>query len=116
VPLCYLLVAVFELQRAAYAATTATREASRAFVTAAEVDQAYVRAAAAARIALADQGLAEADAHLRVECATGRCLDPGAVVWVSAEVTVALPLASTSPVTVRARHAERVDPFRAPRR
>ena len=115
VPLCYLLLAVFELQRAAYAATTATREAGRAFVTAPDVDQAYARADAAARIALADQGLAGADTHLRVECAEAAgCLDPGAVVWVSAEITVALPLAPASQVTVRARHAEPVDSFRAP--
>jgi Flp pilus assembly protein TadG len=116
VPLCYLLVAVFELQRAAYAVTTATREAGRAFVTAPDVEQAHARAAAAAQIALADQGLPASAADLRVECAAaGGCLDPGAVVWVSAKVSVSLPLAPSSPVSVQARHAEVVDRFRAPR-
>jgi Flp pilus assembly protein TadG len=116
IPLCYLLLAVSDLQRAAYAVTTAAREAGRAFVTAPDIDQAYARADAAARIALADQGMAEADSEVRVECAMDRaCLEPGGVVWVSAKIGVALPLVPASSVTVQARHAEPVDPFRAAR-
>jgi hypothetical protein len=114
IPLCYLLLAVSDLQRASYAVTTATREAGRAFVTAPDVDQAYARADAAARIALADQGIANGE--VRVECAAdGACLEPGGVVWVTAEISVALPLVPASSVTVQARHAEPVDRFRAAR-
>lgn len=116
VPLCYLLLAVFELQRAAHAATTATREAGRAFVTAPDLERAHARADAAARIAFTDQGLADGDASVRIECAGPEgCLDPGAVVWASVELSVRLPLMPASWLSVQARHAERVDEFRAPR-
>ena len=49
VPLLYVVLAVFETQRAAYAASAAARSATRAFVTAPDERSAYSRAEAAAR-------------------------------------------------------------------
>jgi hypothetical protein len=116
VPLGYVLLSIFELQRAAYAVTTATREAGRAFVTAPTVDEAYAGADAAVRIALADQGLTGTEGRLRIDCSTpDSCLRPGTVVWVSAEITVPLPLLAAPSVSVRGRHAELVDRFRPER-
>ena len=57
VPLVYLLLAVFDVQRASYGAAAASRSAGRAFVLAPDQQTAYARAEDAARVALADQGV-----------------------------------------------------------
>ncbi len=83
VPLLYLVVAVFEAQRNAFAVTQAAREAGRAFVTADDVATGEARARVAARIALQDQKIdAEPDVRygpVGSGCtgAGGQTLDPG---------------------------------------
>jgi len=57
VPLLYVVIAVFDTQRTAYAASVAARSASRAFVTAPDQHTGYARARLAARLAFADQGV-----------------------------------------------------------
>jgi Flp pilus assembly protein TadG len=57
VPLLYIVLAVFDTQRASYAASAAARSASRAFVTSPDQATAYARAEAAARLAFGDQGI-----------------------------------------------------------
>ena len=111
-PLLYVVLAVFDTQRTAYAASVAARSASRAFVTAPDQATGYVRARLAARLAFADQGVEDPHLGLRISCrpAPGACLTPGSVV--AAEVTSAadLPLmprvlgASTPRITVDAVH------------
>jgi Flp pilus assembly protein TadG len=121
VPLLYLLLTVFQVQRAAYAVTAATREAARAFVTADSESTAFDRAYAAAGISLADHDLGVHANALRIECTSGTaCLSPGSQVTVALEVEVPLPFipalwdgsfAAAGPV--RATHVQVVDSYRS---
>lgn len=83
VPLLYLVVAIFEAQRNAFAVTQAAREAGRAFVTADDVASGEARARIAARIALQDQKI-DAEPDIRYgpvgsgcSGAAAQTLDPG---------------------------------------
>ncbi len=91
VPLVYLVLVLARVQAGAYAASTAAREAGRAFVTAASVSEAEPRARAAAGIAFADQGFA-GDGGLTISCDGTPCLRPDGRVEMHAVVTVPLPL------------------------
>jgi hypothetical protein len=95
VPLVYLVVSVFEVQRAAFGVSTASRAAGRAYVLAPDQATGQARAVQAATVALRDQGLPLAPGGLGVTCEPDprRCLQPGSVVVVSLDVPVALPLA-----------------------
>jgi hypothetical protein len=57
VPLVYVLLSVFQVQRGSFAAAEAAREAGRAFATAPSTALGVQRAATAAQIAFSDQGL-----------------------------------------------------------
>lgn len=91
VPLVYVVLAVFEVQRAAFAATAASRAAARAYVLAPSVAEAEQRARAAVDVALADQDVDPAATRLAITC-TGECLSPGSAVHVLVRGQVALPL------------------------
>jgi hypothetical protein len=93
VPLVYLLMSVFDVQRGAFGVSTASRSAGRAFVLADNPDQARERARAAAEVALRDQGFD--DFQLDISCLpdSSSCLTPGSVVRVVVRAQVALPLA-----------------------
>lgn len=93
VPLVYVVLAVFDVQRGAYGVTAASRAAARAF-TLAEGDAAAARrdARAAAATALRDQGVD--DFTLTVRCVpANRCRQPGATITVVVRTQVRLPLA-----------------------
>jgi Flp pilus assembly protein TadG len=93
VPLVYVVLSVFEVQRAAFAATAAARAAGRAYVMAPSPAEAEVRARAAGAVALADQGVDSAATTLSVGCRpAGACLAPGSVVHVEVRAQVPLPL------------------------
>ena len=94
VPLVYLLLAVFDVQRASYGVSSATRAAGRAYVLAPDDGTAQARAAQAAAVALRDQGLALDPGALVISClpSAGDCLQPGSSVQVVLSVDVALPL------------------------
>ena len=104
VPLLYVVLAAFETQRAAYAASAAARSAGRAFVTAPDQASGYARARAAVRLAYADQGLDSTPAF-RITCRPDphHCLTPGSVVRAEVHSSVALPLmpAALGPNTPR---------------
>jgi len=91
VPLVYVVLAVFEVQRSAFAATAASRAAARAYVLAPSVPEAEQRARAAGQVALADQHVDPAGTRLTITCG-GTCLAPGSVVHVVVSGQVALPL------------------------
>lgn len=121
VPLVYVLISVFLVQRAAFGTTEAARQAARAFARADTVEEAEQRGAAASALALKDQGIADADAP-RFDCLGGPCLTPGGRVRVTITYRVRLPLlgavfghgaGGTIPVT--ASHTEYVDVFKEPR-
>ena len=94
VPLVYLLLAVFDVQRASYGVSAATRAAGRAYVLAPDVGTAQARAAQAAAVALRDQGLALDPGALVISClpTAGACLQPGSSAQVVLSVQVRLPL------------------------
>jgi len=97
VPLVYIVLAVYDVQRHAFAATAAARAAGRAFVLAPDVEQGAAQARAAAEVALADQDVDAGDVDLRLSCRpAGDCLAPGSVVHVKVRTQVALPLVPTA--------------------
>lgn len=110
VPLVYVMLTVFQLQRAAFAVSAAAREAGRAYVTADSADTAGERAQTAADLALADQLPGNPTADLSVD----GDLVPGGAVTVRVTYRVSLPLAgrlATIPVT--ATHVATVDRYRS---
>ena len=93
VPIVWIVVSVFEVQRGAFATAGAARAAGRAFVLAAD-DAAGLRVAkAAARRVMVDQGIEDADPHVAVSCSPqGDCHSGGAVVTVRVDWSVRVPL------------------------
>ena len=98
VPLVYVLVAVFDVQRASYAVSGAARAAARAYTLSPDEASAPDRARAAAAIALRDHDIDLGDVELRVSCSPtpGNCLAPGAVVRVELSHQVRLPMAPSA--------------------
>jgi Flp pilus assembly protein TadG len=119
VPLVYVLLTVFTVQRAAYAASSAAREAGRVYVTSESLSEAGPRAFTAASIVMRDSNLALNASDLRIRCSSEPCLTPGSRVDVVVAYDVSLPLLprildGRAPATVRvtSRHLEVVDRFR----
>lgn len=123
VPLVYVLLTVFEAQAAAYGSDAASRSAGRAFVLSPSQEQAYGRADAAARLALADHGIGAEQVSVTISCAPDpqRCLSPGSSVTVSVTVQQPLPLVpsalgSNAPsVSMSSTHVEPYGTFREDR-
>ena len=123
VPLLYVVLAVFETQRAAYAASAAARSATRAFVTAPDQRSAFARADAAARLAFGDQGIDAPDFSLTITCRPDpqRCLTPGSVVSAEVRSAADLPLIpaalgdNTPRIAVAAVHRSPYGKFREAR-
>jgi Flp pilus assembly protein TadG len=121
VPLVYILLAVFDTQRAAYGVSTASRSAARAFLHSSDVASGEQRARVAARVALDDQGLD--GATVRVTClpSPAACFEPGSSVRVVVRATQPLPLTPSAlgsqlgGVTVDSTHTEPYGTFRRSR-
>ena len=121
-PVVYVLLAAFSVQRSAFAVTQAAREAGRAYATAPSVSAARERAAYAARLALDSQGVGAA-ASVRYAPAGSGCgrsqadgaagLQPGARFVVCVRSAAALPLGGS--LTVNGQYAVVVDQFRTAR-
>jgi len=124
VPLVYLIAAVATVQRTQLAVSDAARNAGRAFATSSNPASAPVRAQAAVRLALADQGLPD-DATVRFVAAGAGCaappvipvLAPGAVFTVCVSRHVVLPgvptVLSGRGITSVGEYVVHVDDFRA---
>lgn len=119
VPLFYLVMTVSRVQAGSYAASTAAREAGRAYVTAADERSAAERAEAAARLAFEDQGFTADEATLSMACDGTPCLRPEGRVEMTATVMVPLPLVPSFArrvvpleVPISASHVGVVDRFR----
>ena len=116
VPLTYVMLTVLAVQKAAYAVTTAAREAGRMFVTAPDEASARSRADNAARLALRDQGLPPAE--VTIACTGATCLTPGATVHVRVSSRVRLPFVpdvlgrAPASIVVNGRHDAVIDQFR----
>jgi Flp pilus assembly protein TadG len=91
VPLVYVVLVAGAMQRSAYAVTAAAREAGRAYATAGSDAAGRDRAAAAARLVLADQDVDAAGDPVHIRC-HGPCdYAAGEVVTVKVAVDVDLP-------------------------
>lgn len=110
VPLVYLIIAVFEAQRTAFAVAEGARQGGRAYVTAAGGSDAPARALFAANLAVVDQGLpALKPAAMQVDAPQGFCA--GGRVTITLHGTASLPLLpkSAAKFTVSATHTEVID-------
>lgn len=118
VPLVYVLLAVFDAQRAAFAVTAASRAAARAYVVAPDTASAELRARAAAAVALADHGVD--GATVRLECEPA-CRVPGSSVRVVVQVQQPLPLTPSvfggqlAPMSLAGSHTEPFGRYRESR-
>lgn len=94
VPLVYVLISVFDVQRGAFGVTAASRSAGRAFALADTESAGRREAKEAAELALRDQGLEPGRMDLDIGCSmgAGHCLDPGSVITVVVRTQVVLPL------------------------
>lgn len=121
VPLVYVLVAVFDTQRAAYGTSTASRSAARVFLQSPDVTTGERRARLAAQVAMQDQGVD--GAVVRVTClpSPAECLQPGSSVRVFVQVSQRLPLTPTvlgdqiGAITVDSTHTQPYGTYRARR-
>jgi Flp pilus assembly protein TadG len=118
VPLVYVVLSVFEVQRAAYAVTNAAREGGRVFTTAPSADDGRARAETAVDLALRDAGLVAGDPQ--ISCSEDPCFTPGGTVTVVVRQYVSLPFVpsrifghTTAGITVSATHIEAVEAFRS---
>lgn len=125
VPLLYLVVAAFHLERDVFAVTQAAREAGRAYATADDPLAAEARAAYAMDLALTDQGVPAGGATLRYVAVSASCsagatgaqsFDPGAEFAVCVTRIVSLPGIPGYTIgrsnTVTGRYVVHIDEFR----
>jgi hypothetical protein len=91
VPLVYIMLGVFNVQRAMYATSSAARDASRAFTLAGNCGEAEAAAQRAFDLAFQDQQLDPgSDGELRMS-SEGGCLQPGSVAVADVEAQIPLP-------------------------
>ncbi|MEO9151047.1 MAG: pilus assembly protein [Lapillicoccus sp.] len=119
VPMIYLVIVLARVQSAAFAVSTASREAGRAFTTAADDRAAYLRGQAAAALPLEDFGFGDVGV-VQLTCDASPCLRPEGRVTAVVTVTVSLPfvpdfLADALPtvIPISATHVATVDRFAA---
>ncbi len=109
VPLLFGAISIMDVEAARFAATSAAREAARAYVTAPTVVQARARATMAARLVLQD---AQRSPVTPAVTCVGGCLRPGSHVNVTVSLAVSLPLLGRSALTVSSTESMPVDRFR----
>lgn len=105
-PVTLLLAGVFTLQKSAFTAQTAVREATRAFVLSESDVDAYRAAQLAADQVFADAAIPSSDLHFA--CSQSPCLSPSGEVRISVAFPVSLLIKSW---TISAHHEEQVDPW-----
>jgi Flp pilus assembly protein TadG len=93
-PVLWIVMSVFQVQRGASGVSTAARAAARAYSLAPDDATGLARARTAARVALDDQGGAEATPEVRVSCTPypADCHQGTSVITVSVRSRVVLPL------------------------
>lgn len=93
-PMLWIVMSVFEVQRGAFGVSAAARAAARAYALAPDDVTGVVRAREAARVALDDQGVRGVSPEVRVSCTPypGNCHQGTSVITVSVHSLVILPL------------------------
>jgi len=130
IPFVYFFLALFSVQRSAFAVTQAAREAGRAYSTADNEEDGMTRAQLAAQLAFEDQGIDSAP-QLRFAPEGADCgasdpgdgaatLEPGAVFVVCVRTVAALPGVSIlgagiADVTLNGQFTVVIDQYRADR-
>lgn len=89
VPLMYILLVTFEVQRAAFGVSAASRAAARSFVLAPTNSAAEIRAQNSAKITMADHRVENSDIEINCE---PRCHQPGSTVTVVVRTQHKLPM------------------------
>jgi Flp pilus assembly protein TadG len=94
IPMLWIVLSVFEVQRGAFGVSGAARAAGRAYALAPSDAVGKTRAEHAARLALADQGLGDAPLQVRVTCTPypANCHSGTSVITVQISSRVDLPL------------------------
>ena len=93
VPLVYVVLSVFEVQRGAFATTTAARSAARAYALAPDDASGARAATAAARQAFDDQGMEGVGVAVQVSCEpVADCHSGTSLITVRIDADVTLPL------------------------
>lgn len=94
VPVIWLVLSVFEVQRGAFATETAARSAARAYALADDDAQGASAARTAARLALEDQGVRGVPISVKVSCTPfpRNCHSGTSVITVAVRTQVVLPL------------------------
>lgn len=123
VPMLYIVLTVFEVQRSAFAVSAAARAAGRAYSIAPSEAAAMARARSAAAVALRDQGVEVGRSEVVVTCrpAPNNCLAPGSVIDVDIAYPVVLPLLPSAlggnrpSIRVEAKHSVPYGTFREDR-
>jgi len=93
-PVLWIVLSVFEVQRGAFAVSAAARSAARAYALAPDDASGLTRARTAARVALDDQGVHGVTPDVLVTCTPypGDCHQGTSVITVSVHSRVVLPL------------------------
>ena len=93
-PMLWIVMSVFEVQRGAFGVSAAARAAARAYALAPDDATGVVRAREAARVALDDQGVHGVMPAVSVSCTPypGDCHQGRSVITVSVHSRVVLPL------------------------
>lgn len=117
IPLAYLILSLFQVQRGAFAVADASRAAGRAWVSAPAGSDRDRLASLAAALALRDEGLVLPDEALSLTCENRCCPGTGSL-HVSVSIDVALPGVAVfgsalAPIAVTGRHTEVIDRFAA---
>jgi Flp pilus assembly protein TadG len=119
IPLFYALLAVLQIQGAAFAVTEASRQAGRAYVRADTDEDGRTRAAKAVQLALQDQGIHDAGVVPTFDCGATACdLSSGQRVETTVHYVVSLPFVGSffgkgrAGIPVTGTHVEYVDRFK----
>lgn len=117
-PFVYIMIAVFDVQRASYGVSAASQSAAQSFISAPSVDTAFARAKSTARLTLQDHSVSAADISVECRPSAGACLEPGSSVRVTVVVRQPLPLTpqvlgeQLAAITVDASHVEPYGDYR----
>lgn len=117
-PLVYIMIAVFDVQRASFGVSAASQSAAQSFVSAPNVHTAYARARQTAELTLDDHSVSGADVTIRCLPSPRSCLQPGSSVRVTVLVRQPLPLTPSilgdqiAAVRVDSSHTEPYGTFR----
>lgn len=93
-PILWIVMSVFQVQRGAFAVSAASRSAARAYALAPNDTSGLVRARTAARVALDDQGVRDVipDVHITCTPYPDDCHQGTSVITVSVHSRVVLPM------------------------